>query len=96
MSKEIKVTETVKVNFDGYSYQPVLFKKGGELVRNPSTGDMIETKDKWVSMTKYFPSMAKCLEWVAVNTAVAESDEIKSYIAEIESILNGFNEALAK
>lgn len=93
MNTTIVVTENIKLEFTkgtGSSvgtYSPLVFRKGGELVRNPSTGEMVESKDKWQSVPLYFSNLAHALRWCAQEaTDNGEEVSLQEYIKACEMV----------
>jgi hypothetical protein len=93
MNTTINVTENIKLEFTkgtGSSvgtYSPLVFRKGGEVVRNPGTGEMVESKDKWQSVPLYFSNLAHALRWAAQEAADnGQEVDLEDYIKVCERV----------
>lgn len=89
MTTVIKLNDKARIEWNGDSWQPILFKAGGNLVRNPSTGDMIESKDKWDKHDCYYQSPKSALRYIASQLCLEKSEynSLKEYVETYESYL---------
>lgn len=85
----IILSDKAKLEHNGDSWQPVLFKAGGSLVRNPANGDLITTKDKWDKHDCYFSSPKSALRYIAGQLCLdrAEYTSLKEYVETYEKHL---------
>ena len=90
MSTKIHINETSYLIRDEHCYQPFFFKKGGELVRNPSTGEMVEAKDKFVHTGTYHTTIESSIKELARNEALSKA-EYNSLQEFVEAYENAYN-----
>jgi len=100
MSKQVTISETFKVNIDGYgNHQPEWYSEGGEVISiGKNKGEM--TKPKWIKEDWYFDCMSKALLWGVKNgkvsgdakagdmTATEYLDELKRVEKEIKEVVD--------
>ena len=93
MNTTIVVTENIKLEYsknhgcNSGTYSPVVFRKGGEMVRNPANGQLVESKDKWTTIPLYFTNLAHALRWCAQEiNATGEEVRLEDYITRCEMV----------
>jgi hypothetical protein len=93
MNTTIVVTENIKLEYSKGqasnvgTYSPLVFRKGGDMVRNPGTGEMVESKDKWQSVPLYFTNLTHALRWCAQEAADnGQEIDLEDYIKACELV----------
>lgn len=83
----INLNEKAKIEFDGYSYTPHIFRKGGEEYFDPKTSTRKLTLDKWVDSECYFSSLKEALKYIARQLTLdkVEYASLKEYLDVFES-----------
>ena len=92
----IHLNENMRVvKNDDYNYQVEYFRKGGRLVRNPATGEMIEQEDKWLLDDNYYSSVRSAVKRAA-QLEVEKKEEYKSLMEYVEAHEKILEELLRK
>lgn len=90
----ITLNKNYRIAYDGVSYVPEYFKEGGELLTKGIAKGHI-TKDKWVSMEKFCPSIARAAQYCvnhSMNSMVIV--DMDAFLCEYERITNEFIEGM--
>ena len=92
----IDVTPSLRVIKDEYSFQPEIFILGGKEVRNPKTGEVTLSKDRWETQHKWFGSLANCLWWAAQQEMLNNTHAvtISGYVDTLKKLYSTYNENL--
>lgn len=90
----INLNEEYRITYDGISYVPEYFKKGGELLTKGMAKGHV-TKDKWVSMEKFCPTLERASQY-CVNRELSAmgSVDMDAFLREHERITNEFIEGM--
>lgn len=90
----INLTETTRINVDQRQYVPEYFDKGGELVRNPSTGEMVEKQSKWVSSNTFHSTLESAIKYLA-RVQLLKQDEYSSLKEYLDKVLETEKELMS-
>jgi hypothetical protein len=90
----ININDKVKLVFDGYSYMPFIFRKGGEEYFDPKTREKKISQDKWVDCEVYFSTVKEAIRYIARQQTLekVEYTTLKDYLDVFE---NNVKELLA-
>lgn len=98
MSK-IQINNESYLEYDGYQYMPYYFQKAtGELVRNPKTGEMVPTVDKWVHTGTFHGSIEHAIRKLAEVKVLtkAEYSSLEEYVKEFRDAYSFLRDSLEK
>lgn len=86
----INLNKNYRIAYDGVSYVPEYFKEGGELLTKGIAKGHI-TKDKWVSMEKFCPSIERAARYcVGRELSGLGNVDMDAFLCEYGRITNEF------
>lgn len=75
----IVVNDKYKIVFDGYNWEPHIWKESSLIENGKYKGQM--SKAGWKACDKYFPKLCRAVQWIITDGLSGEDLTLESYIA---------------
>lgn len=97
MSKIVINNESYLLQDDD-QYMPYYFKKGGDMVRNPKTGETKPSEDKWIHTGTYHTSLQGAIKELAKVKVLSKEEYafLQEYVTEYNNTYNFLTNCLVK
>lgn len=88
----IQINDEWRANWDGNQFTLERYRPGGEMVRNPATGEMQESKPQWMDQKRYFTSMEGVLTYIAKQVAGEQAQDLNQYVSILTTLWAQFRQ----
>lgn len=93
---KININKESYILYDGHQFQCYVWREGGELVRNPANGEMIESKGKWVHTGTYLTNLESAVQELAKYKAIQQDEytSLGEFVSEYKAAYSFLRKAL--